>query len=43
MEDEFEDFMKQFKKAITMIDEKYISISIHQLPGNKYRERIILS
>jgi len=40
MENDFEYFMEQLKKAIYMIDEKYISISMYQLPDKRYRERV---
>jgi len=40
MENDFDYFVEQFKKAITMIDEKYISVSMYQLPGKRYRERV---
>ncbi len=40
MEPHFNYFMKNFKKAITRVDEKYIKISIHKLPDNTYRERV---
>ncbi len=32
--------MEQFKKALTMIEEKYIDISMYQLPDKRYRERV---
>jgi len=40
MINDFEHFMEQFKKAITMIDKKYISISMYELPDKRYRERV---
>ncbi len=40
MENDFNYFVEQFKKAITMIDEKYISVSMYQLPNKRYRERV---
>ena len=40
MENDFEYFKKHFKKAITLIDEKYISVSMYKLPDKRYRERV---
>ena len=40
MKNDFKYFMEQFKKAVNMIDEKYINISIFQLPDKIYRERV---
>ena len=33
-------FMDQLKKALIRINEKYIEISMYQLPDNRYRERV---
>jgi len=40
MENDFMFFMEQLKKALMMINENYIDISMYQLPDNKYRERV---
>jgi len=40
MEVEFNYFIEQFKEAISRVNQKYIKISIHQLPDNRYRERV---
>jgi hypothetical protein len=40
MENDFMFFMEQLKKALMMINENYIDISMYQLPDSKYRERV---
>lgn len=33
-------FLEQMKKALKRVNEKYIEISMYQLPNNRYRERV---
>ena len=40
MENDFDYFVEKFKKAITLIDEKYITVSMYKLPDKRYRERV---
>ncbi len=40
MENDFDYFVEEFKKAITLIDKKYITVSMYELPDKRYRERV---
>ncbi len=40
MEADFNFFIDQLKKAMLRVDQKYIEISIYELPDNRYRERV---